>query len=197
MDYRHYFPPNFEADFLRGREAYFWGGYHWAFFTHVVSGPASLLLGMLLISERLRGNLPVWHRRMGRLQGICVLLLVAPSGLWMAWYAQSGTVAAAGLGLLAVATAAFVALGWKAAVARRFAEHQRWMMRTFLLLWLGGGDSPDRRPGDSHGSRRRLGLSAGVLDKLARAAGGIRIPAMVRLAQPGAAPRPRTVRNCR
>jgi hypothetical protein len=134
IEYRHYFPPDFESDFLQGREHYFWGAYRWAFYTHLASGPASLILGTILISERFRTKLPAWHRRLGRAQGMCVLLLVAPSGLWMARHAMTGAVAAAGLGSLGIATAACVLLGWRAAVQRRFAQHQRWMWRTFLLL---------------------------------------------------------------
>jgi hypothetical protein len=134
FEYPNYFPPNFQADFLRGREEYFWAGYQWAFFVHIISGPASLILGTLLVSERLRKRAPAWHRRLGRVQGVCVLLLVAPSGLYMARYAATGAVAAAGLGSLAIATAVCVALGWRAAVQRRFAVHRRWMLRTFVLL---------------------------------------------------------------
>jgi hypothetical protein len=63
-----------------------------------------------------------------------ILLLVAPSGLWMARYAMSGAIAAAGLGLLAIATAVCCIAGWRAAVARRFGDHQLWMWRTYLLL---------------------------------------------------------------
>lgn len=134
VEYRDYVPPNFESDFLRGREAYFWGPYHWAFYIHLVSGPASLMLGTILISERFRAWVPAWHRRLGRVQVACVLLLVVPSGLWMAGHAATGAVAAAGLGLLAITTAACVALGWRAAVARSFADHRRWMWRAYLLL---------------------------------------------------------------
>src|SRR5690606_26568709 len=45
-----------------------------------------------------------------------------------------GRLAGAGFAVLAVFTEACVALGWKAAVQRRFAEHRRWMARTFVLL---------------------------------------------------------------
>src|SRR5215469_9010578 len=134
LQYRDYFPPNFESDFLRGRERYFWGPYHWAFFAHLISGPVCLMLGVILASELFRRRVPLWHRRLGRVHVACTLLLLAPSGLWMAYYAETGVIAATGLASLALGTGACVALGWRAAVARRFADHRRWMGRTFLLL---------------------------------------------------------------
>src|SRR5262249_8383873 len=73
-NYRNSFPPNFTSDFLRGREGYFPGAYRWAFYTHIISGPVSLVLGLILIGERSRGRFPKWHRRLGRVQVACVLL---------------------------------------------------------------------------------------------------------------------------
>ena len=134
VSYRDYMPPNFDSPFLSGREDHFWRGYHWAFYLHIVAGPGSLLLGMFLVSDRFRQRLPQWHRVMGRIQVACVLLIVAPSGLWMAWYAAMGAVAGVGFALLAVATGATVALGWRAAMQRRFDVHRRWMQRCFVLL---------------------------------------------------------------
>ena len=120
MGYGDYFPPNFGADFLLGREKYFWGAYACAFYVHIAAGPASLLLGTLLIVEQFRRVAPAWHRRLGRVQAICILFFVVPSGLWMAGYAATGTVAAAGLGALAIATATCAVMGWRAAVARHW-----------------------------------------------------------------------------
>jgi hypothetical protein len=132
--YRYYLPPDFNSDFLLGREAYFYGPYSWAFYAHLVSGPISLVVGTILVSDRFRARTPRWHRRLGKLQVANVLLLVVPSGLWMAWYAATGAVAAAGLGLLAIVTAVCATAGWRAAVSRRFDEHRRWMWRTYILL---------------------------------------------------------------
>jgi hypothetical protein len=134
LNYRNYLPPNFQADFLRGRESYFAGSYQAAFYAHIAAGPVTLVLGLILLSERFRRSLPNWHRRLGRIQGMGVLLLVAPSGLWMAYYAQGGPIAGVGFATLAVLTATFVALGWRSAVKRRFPEHRLWMWRTFLML---------------------------------------------------------------
>lgn len=134
LNYSNYHPPRFDSDFLRGREHYFSGPYRWAFYAHLLSSPISLLLGMILVSELFRLRFPRWHRLLGRIQVALVLFLVAPSGLWMARYAAAGPVAAVGLAALAVATGTCVALGWRSAMKRRFAEHQRWMWRVFLLL---------------------------------------------------------------
>ena len=134
IGYRDYFPPNFDADFLLGRGSYFWGPYCWAFYAHLVSGPATLLIGTVLISDRFRRLAPRWHRRLGRVQVAAILLLLVPSGLWMARYAATGAVGGSGLATLAIATAACTMLGWRAAVQRRFDVHRRWMGRTYLLL---------------------------------------------------------------
>lgn len=134
LGYRNYFPINFKSDFLHGRESYFWGSYQWAFYAHIASGPVCLVLGTLLIGDRFRGRFPRWHRRLGRILVASILLVLAPSGLWMAYYAAAGSMAAVGFALLAMLTACCAALGWRAAVARRFAMHRRWMWRTYLLL---------------------------------------------------------------
>jgi hypothetical protein len=133
-NYRNYLPPNFNADFLRGREAYFHGRYQWAFYAHIASGPVTLLAGLLLLSDRFRLRFPAWHRRLGRMQAVLVLLLIVPSGLWMAAYAAPGPAAGVGFALLSIATGTCMAFGWRRAVQRRFAEHRRWMWRTYLLL---------------------------------------------------------------
>ena len=133
-NYYNYFPADFTSEFLRGRERYFLGFYQWAFYTHILSGPVSLVLGLILIGERSRSRFPKWHRHLGRLQVANVLLLVAPSGLGMAYHAAAGPIAAIGLAVLAIATAICVTLGAWSAVTRRFADHRRWMWRCYLLL---------------------------------------------------------------
>jgi hypothetical protein len=133
-DYRLYVPPDFASEFLRGREGHFRGVYQWMFYAHILAGPVALLLGLLLIVERARPRLPAWHRRLGWFQVGCVVLLVAPTGLWMAFYAAGGPVAGVSLASLAVATAASAALGARAAARRRFADHRIWMWRCYILL---------------------------------------------------------------
>lgn len=134
LNYGDYLPPNFESEFLSGREYYFWGGYSWAFYVHIAVSPCTLILGMILLSKRFRLRFPQWHRNLGRIQVVGVLFLVAPSGLWMARYAETGTVAGIGFAVLSVVTGVCAAFGWRAALQRRFAEHERWMTRCYLML---------------------------------------------------------------
>jgi len=134
LNYHTYIPADFETGFLEGRKSYFHGIYSWAFYCHIVSGPFSLLLGILLISDRFQARYPEWHRYLGRLQIANVLLLLAPSGLWMARYAETGTVAGSGFAVLAIATGVSAVLGWRSAVARHLSRHRRWMSRCLVLL---------------------------------------------------------------
>ncbi len=133
-NYRDYLPPNFASDFLRGREGHFWGPYRWAFWTHILAGPVTLILGLMLVSTSFRTRWPRWHRWLGRIQVGCVLVLVAPSGLWMAWYAAAGSLAGLGLASLAISTAICAIMGARFAMILRFADHRRWMWRCYLLL---------------------------------------------------------------
>lgn len=134
LGYRDYFPPNFESPFLRGRQAYFYGVYQGAFVAHIVAGPLTLILGLVLISETVRARWPRLHRTLGKCQIALILLMLAPSGVWMAFYVETGPVAGAGFFALALATGLCAILGWRSAVRLNFVEHRRWMERCFLLL---------------------------------------------------------------
>jgi hypothetical protein len=134
LTYPDYCPPNFQNDFLLGRDAYFWQSYHLGFYSHIVSGPLSLLLGIALISEKVRTRFPHWHRRMGRIQIANILLIVVPSGLWMSFWAASGPAAGWAFATLGLVTLFCTIMGWRQAVRRQFASHRRWMWRVFVLL---------------------------------------------------------------
>ncbi len=133
-NYPGYLPPDFTTDFLRGRESEFFGVYQWAFYPHLLAGPLSLVLGMVLLSKRIRQHYPRWHRRVGKLQVACTLLVLVPSGFWMAFYAQEGLSVKIAFALLAIATGMTTWFGWNAAVRKEFAKHRLWMLRSYVLL---------------------------------------------------------------
>jgi Predicted membrane protein (DUF2306) len=133
-NYQGYFPPNFESDFLRGRESYFFGSYQVAFYAHILASPITLVTGTILMSRRFRERYPARHRMIGKWHVLIVLALVVPSGLWMATRAYTGAIAGIGFALLSIATGFCAAVGWRQAVLRKFTAHQRWMTRCYLLL---------------------------------------------------------------
>lgn len=133
-NYADYLPPDFSAVFLRGRKSEFFGAYQWAFYPHIAAGPISLVLGMIILSERIRQRFPRWHTRLGKLQIACILLFVTPSGLWMSFYAQAGLGVKIGFAMLATATGFSAWFGWRSAMQRDFDKHRTWMLRCYVLL---------------------------------------------------------------
>ena len=143
VEYQHYFPPSFTSDFLDGRAAYFWRGYHLVFYIHIISSPCALMLGAWLAWSGFRvsqqnvtkgmSRMRV-HRRLGRVQIALVLALVAPSGAVMAAYTRDNATAALGFLSLAGCTFATAVAGWFAAARDCWHEHARWMTRCLILL---------------------------------------------------------------
>ena len=89
-NYPDYFPPNFEALFLQGREATFTGAYPVAFYIHIFSDPVVLLSGLILLSDHVRRRRRGLHRWLGRAHVSVLLLLVLPSSAVMSRHAFGG-----------------------------------------------------------------------------------------------------------
>src|SRR5205085_1853704 len=104
-NYPDYFPPNFDSLFLQGREETFRGAYRVAFYVHIFSGPVVLFNGLILLSEYVRRRHHVWHRWLGRMQVVVLLLFVLPSSVVMSRHAFGGSPAGLSFLLLTAATA--------------------------------------------------------------------------------------------
>ena len=133
-EYQSYFPPNFDSAFLFGRREYFVGSYRAAFYAHIISGPVALAIGFVLIVTGGRARFLRLHRLLGKTQMLIVIAAVLPSGLVMSARAFTGPIAGLGFACLSVATAACIIIAVYQAQARRFAAHQRWATRCFVLL---------------------------------------------------------------
>ncbi len=99
---------------------------------HAGFAATALILGPFQFMPRLRGTRPRLHRWIGRTYVTCCLL-AAVAGLLLAFGATTGLISTAGFGLLAVLWFHATARAWRLAVARRFVEHERWMIRSFAL----------------------------------------------------------------
>ena len=101
---------------------------------HLVGGPLALLLAPFQLWAGLRARRPGLHRALGRLYGLAILigavgsLALVPSFTGTA-FAAVGFVVLAGLWLVTTG------LGIRAARARDFATHRRWMLRSVALTF--------------------------------------------------------------
>lgn len=118
---------------------------HFAFLVaHILFGTVALVACCLQVWPWFRGRFPVAHRWIGRAY---VFAGVIPSGLMALVVAPAslqGVSGRVGNTMLAVVWLAFTVTGWRAARRRRYADHRRWMIRSFALtfsivlnrLWL-------------------------------------------------------------
>ena len=101
---------------------------------HAALGATALLLGFLQLIPRLRNGYPRFHRWVGRTYALSCLLGGA-AGLVLAFGASTGAVTTFGFGTLAVLWMGTTAMGWRMARAGRFADHRRWMIRSFAVTF--------------------------------------------------------------
>ena len=110
---------------------------------HVAGGVMALALGPWQFLGRLRESRPRVHRWTGRLY-LTAVAVGSVGGFYMAWLSWGGVVAHVGFALLALAWALSSLLAYRAARARDFTAHRRWMIRSYaftfaavtLRLWL-------------------------------------------------------------
>jgi uncharacterized membrane protein YozB (DUF420 family) len=101
-------------------------------FIHVAGAVTALLLGSFQFLPALRRGLSPPHRSVGRLY-VMGCLVGGAAGLILAFGSSAGPIASAGFGSLAVIWIAVTLLGWRAVLQRRFANHRRWMIRSWAL----------------------------------------------------------------
>lgn len=105
-----------------------------AFLIHVAASPVALAIGAVQFFPRLRAARPGLHRWLGRTYGLAILA-GGVAGLVMAPTAVGGPLAGLGFGLLALAWLFTTGQAVRLAMARRFDEHRRWMIRSFALTF--------------------------------------------------------------
>lgn len=99
---------------------------------HIVGGMVALALGPIGFLPALRLKRPQWHRAVGRVYLLAVLL-GGVAGLYMAMFAYMGAVTGLGFALLACL---WLYTGARAFLSLRHGDvraHRRWMIRNYAL----------------------------------------------------------------
>lgn len=102
---------------------------------HVLAAAIINGIGLLQLLPALRRRFPAWHRWAGR-TFMVLSLLAALSGFYMVWIRGSrlSDVSAVAITLNGLLILLAVAMAWRLAMQRHFAEHRRWAIRAFLLV---------------------------------------------------------------
>lgn len=93
---------------------------------HVASALLALPLCLVLITRTLQRR-PAWHRRIGRVTGVLVLLALVPSGVVLSFDAKGGAIVTAGFLLSAAIVAGAMIHGVLSAHRRDLVAHARAM----------------------------------------------------------------------
>jgi len=101
-------------------------------FIHVAGAVTALLIGSLQFLPGLRRGSSPPHGWTGRVY-VVGCLVGGAAGLILAPGSHAGPIASTGFGSLAVLWIAATLLGLRAAMQGRFAEHRRWMIRSWAL----------------------------------------------------------------
>lgn len=99
---------------------------------HAAAAGLALALGPFQFVRSLRAKRPKLHRWTGRTYVVACIVAGVAGGL-LAPFTFAGPIAGAGFFLLALAWLWTTVMAYRRAVARDFADHERWMIRSFSL----------------------------------------------------------------
>ncbi|MEM8669036.1 MAG: DUF2306 domain-containing protein [Planctomycetota bacterium] len=133
--YPFYLPADLSRGFLRNKSEFFYNSaFFIGFYAHIVSAPFALLCGTLQMSRTIRRRAPRWHRKLGYVYCLAVLLLAAPGGLIMSLQAFGGVSSVLCFTCISISAWTFTYLGYQSARSFQFAAHGRWMARSYLMM---------------------------------------------------------------
>ncbi|MGW6446630.1 DUF2306 domain-containing protein [Lentzea sp. NPDC055074] len=126
-------PPYLTGDRLQSRVPSDWGPHYPLLVVHVVCASIAIITCVVQIWPWFRGRFPAWHRRIGRVYVFAGVLPSGLAGLVIGYMTPYGPVARVSNVLLALMWLTFTTLAWRAARQRRFGDHRKWMIRSFVL----------------------------------------------------------------
>ena len=114
-----------------------------AFYGHISFGGLALLTGWTQFSRTLRRQYLPWHRRLGMVYLVAVLIS-GGCGVYLAFFATGGWIAGAGFFLLGLAWLFFTVLAYRAVSRRDFSGHGAFMVYSYaacfaavtLRIWM-------------------------------------------------------------
>ncbi len=131
-----YFSWKIDIDFLQTKQnlVHLWY-YRTAFYLHIFSSLPVLFFGAILFSQRIQKKFAKFHRILGQSYVALVLVVSAPSGMVLAFYANGGWMVQLSFLLATTLWWYFTWRGLQTALKKDFVAHRRWMMRSYALAF--------------------------------------------------------------
>jgi Predicted membrane protein (DUF2306) len=107
--------------------------WRFAFYTHVFTSILVLLAGFTQFSNTIFKKYRGFHKKMGYLYVINILMVTGPASLLMGFYANGGLSSRIAFVLLAILWICFTAIALYKAIKKDFASHRIFMIRSFAL----------------------------------------------------------------
>lgn len=102
------------------------------FYTHVYTSIFVLFSGFLAILRKDFG-IKNFHRNIGKVYIFLILILAAPSGIYMGFFANGGFLSKISFIILGTLWWVTTYKAYQSARQKRFKEHKQWMWRSFVL----------------------------------------------------------------
>jgi hypothetical protein len=104
-----------------------------AFYVHITTSFISIALGIAQFSVYLFRNYPRLHKNAGKLYVGSILLLAAPSGMVLAWFANGGLAVKVAFGLQCAVWWLTTWYAWREATRRNYTQHLQMMLRSYAV----------------------------------------------------------------
>lgn len=104
-----------------------------AFYFHISGGMLAIITGPLQFVKAFRKRFMKAHRIIGKVYIAAILFLAGPTGLFMAFYAEGGTISIIGFLIMSLLWLTTTFLAYEVIRKGNFQAHRDWMVRSFAL----------------------------------------------------------------
>ena len=106
-----------------------------AFYVHISSAMVILVISPFQFLEKFRSKHLRFHRSLGKVYVFGILALAAPSGMYMAFFANGGVPSEIGFALMSSAWFTVTLKAYQTIRKGKIELHQKWMIRSFAVTF--------------------------------------------------------------
>lgn len=107
--------------------------YKYSFYIHIFAGMFCIGTALLQFSSYILKKRKAIHIWAGRVYVLVVLLLGAPTGLYMSFFAKGGNAEKCLFMFMAISWFFFTLKGFATAIQKKFIQHKAWMIRSYTM----------------------------------------------------------------